>query len=397
MTAHEQATVDDAVAALLRDADPTGDPVAFLGAQYDAGLAWVAFPVGVGGLGVSFRWQKYVHARLAEVGAPRGYTRNPLGYGMGGPTVLAHGSLDQQRRFLRPLFTGEEIWCQLFSEPGAGSDLANIATRATKDGDEWVIEGQKVWTSLAHVARWGMLIARTDPDVPKHRGLTYFICDMTAPGVEVRPLRQMTGGAEFNEVYFTDVRLPDAVRLGDVGAGWQVGLTTLGNERYLLSDTLSAEPAVAEGMRLWQERADRTSPEALVLRDRLVDLHIRAQVNRLTMLRGDALREKGAAGPQGSVAKIVTGKLNQAATELCVDLLGDGGMLFGDYDEAAGPSRDYTEGFDTPMRAYLRARANTIEGGTSEILHNIIGERVLGLPGEPRVDKEIPWRSAPRS
>ncbi|HEX3705905.1 MAG TPA: acyl-CoA dehydrogenase family protein [Mycobacteriales bacterium] len=387
-----QAEVDAALAALLGSVDLTGDPTAFLGAQYDAGLAWVSFPVGLGGLGISVEWQAYVNERVAAAGGPSGFAGNPLGYGMGGPTVLAHGTPEQQQRLLRPLFTGEEIWCQLFSEPSAGSDLANVSTRARQDGDEWVIDGQKVWTSWGHVARWGMLLARTDPDVPKHRGLTYFVCDMQAPGVEVRPLRQMTGNAEFNEVYFTEARISDAMRLDVVGGGWGVALTTLSNERYMLSEGLSAEPALAAAVELWRARVDQDSAEAVVLRDRLVDLHVRIRANRLTMRRGDALRDAGDVGPQGSIAKLNTVRLNQAATELCVDLLGEEGMLFGSYSLADSHLSDY--GYDTPMRAYLRARANSIEGGTSEILHNILGERVLGLPAEPRVDKDISWREA---
>ena len=168
---------------------------------------------------------------LTEAGAPFPYGRNPIGYGMGAPTVVTHGSDEQKQRYLRPLFTGEEIWCQMFSEPGAGSDVAGLSTRALRDGDEWIVNGQKVWTTLAHLARWGMLIVRTDPESPKHKGLTYFVVDMQAPGVEVRPLVQITGEAEFNEVYFTDVRIPDSERLGDVGEGWRVSLTTLMNER----------------------------------------------------------------------------------------------------------------------------------------------------------------------
>jgi alkylation response protein AidB-like acyl-CoA dehydrogenase len=394
-TAAEQDLVDQAVDGLLASADPQGDPVAFLNAQYDAGLAWVSFPTGTGGLGVSPQWQKHVNTRLSAAGAPSGFGRNPLGYGMGGPTVLAHGTPEQQARFLRPLFTGEEIWCQLFSEPGAGSDLANVATRARRDGEGWVVDGQKVWTSWGHVARWGMLLARTDPDVAKHRGLTYFLCDMHAPGVEVRPLRQMTGNAEFNEVYFTDVHLADDLRLGEVGAGWGVAMTTLSNERYMLSEGLSAEPAAAQALELWKSREDKASAEALVLRDRVVDLWLKVQVNRLTIARGDAEREAGVAGPQGSVAKLQTGRLNKAATELCVDLLGETGLLIGSYDPVE--QRLDHHAYDTPMRAYLRARANTIEGGTSEILHNILGERVLGLPGEPRVDKDLPWSQSARS
>ena len=197
---------------LLAERDPAGDPVAFLGAQFDAGLAWVHFPEGDGGLGLPPGQQRAIDDRLKEVGAPSPFPRNPIGYGMGAPTVVTHGSESQRKRYLRPLFTGEEIWCQLFSEPGAGSDVASLSTRAVRDGDEWLVNGQKVWTTLAHVARWGMLLARTDPDQPKHKGMTYFVVDMKAPGVEVRPLRQMTGEAEFNEVYFTDARIPDELR-----------------------------------------------------------------------------------------------------------------------------------------------------------------------------------------
>jgi alkylation response protein AidB-like acyl-CoA dehydrogenase len=391
----ERELVDHAVEELLASTPPGGDELAFLHAQFDAGLAWVSFPRGLGGLEVGPQWQKQVNQRLQAAGAPNAFMRNPLGYGMGGPTVLKHGTPEQHERFLRPLFTGEEVWCQLFSEPGAGSDLANVSTRARRDGDEWVVDGQKVWTSWGHVARWGMLLARTDPDVVKHRGLTYFLCDMQAAGVDVRPLRQMTGNAEFNEVYLNEVRLPDSLRLDGVGAGWSVALTTLSNERYMLSEGLSAEPAVAEAVRLWHARADQTSPSALVLRDRLTDLWLRVEANRLTIVRGERERERGVAGPQGAVAKLMTGRLNQAATELCVDLLGEQGMLFGSYDPVEQRLGDHE--YDTPMRAYLRARANTIEGGTSEILHNILGERVLGLPPEPRTDKDVPWSRSARS
>ena len=391
----DQKVVDDALTTLFSTASTTGDPVEFLRTQYDVGLAWVSFPKATGGLGVAVKWQAYVNARIADAGGPSGFDGNPLGYGMGGPTILAHGTEEQKQRFLKPLFTGEEVWCQLFSEPGAGSDLANVATRARKDGDDWVIDGQKVWTSWGHLASYAMLLARTDPDVPKHKGLTYFICDMKAPGVTVRPLRQMTGNAEFNEVYLDGVRLSDSLRLGEVNGGWGVALTTLGAERYMLAEGLSAEPAIHEAARIWRTRTDKTSPAALVLRDRLVDLHLRIQVNKLTVRRGDALRDVGTNGPQGSVAKLMTGKLNQAATALCVELLGDAGMLYGSYEMVDEVLGEHT--YDTPMRAYLRARANTIEGGTSEILHNILGERVLGLPPDPRVDKDIAWSKAARA
>src|SRR5579885_2933037 len=220
---------------LLEEHDPASTPrLDFLGAQFDAGLAWVHFPVGYGGLGLSPKLQELVNSRLRQAKAPFSAPRNPIGHGMGAPTVVTHGSDAQRQRYLRPLFTGEEVWCQLFSEPGAGSDVASLSSRAVRDGDEWIVNGQKVWTTLAHLARWGMLIARTDPEAPKHKGMTYFVVDMQGPGVEVKPLYQITGEAEFNEVFFTDVRIPDSERLGDVGEGWRVSLTTLMNERVAI-------------------------------------------------------------------------------------------------------------------------------------------------------------------
>ena len=223
---------------LTRFPPATTPQVEFLGAQFDLGLAWVHFAPGDGGLGVSPKFQTTVNARIAAAGGPMGYFVNPLGYGMCGPTVAAWGTDEQRRRYLRPLFTGEEIWCQLFSEPGAGSDFAGLAARGVQDGDEWVVNGQKVWTSLAHVSKFGLLVVRTDPDAVKHAGLTAFVVDMHAPGVEVRPLRQITGDAEFNEVYFTDVRIPATAMLGAPGDGWRVSLTTLMNERVSIGGTI---------------------------------------------------------------------------------------------------------------------------------------------------------------
>ncbi len=207
----------------------------FLRARFDAGLAWVHFPEGLGGLGLPRSLQAVVDAELEAAGAPDNDPRRiGIGLGMAAPTILQYGTDEQKARFLRPLWTGEEVWCQLFSEPGAGSDLAALGTRAVREGDGWVVDGQKVWTSSAHLARWAILIARTDPDVPKHRGITYFVCDMTDPGVEVRPLRQITGEAEFNEVFLTGVRIPDDRRLGGTGDGWRVAQTTLNNERVAI-------------------------------------------------------------------------------------------------------------------------------------------------------------------
>jgi alkylation response protein AidB-like acyl-CoA dehydrogenase len=367
----------------------------FLGAQFDAGLAWVHFPEGHGGLGLSPRLQTIVNTKLAAAGAPSPYYRNPIGHGMGAPTVVTHGSEKQKQRYLRPLFTGEEVWCQLFSEPGAGSDVASLATRAVKDGDEWVVNGQKVWTTLAHLSRWGMLVARTDPEQPKHKGLTYFVVDMQAPGVEVRPLRQITGDAEFNEVYFTDVRIPDEERLGDIGDGWRTSLTTLMNERVSIGGAVSPRNSgpIGAALKLWEEREDKTSPSAVALKDRLVSAWCEAEVLRLTNIRAGENRRVGTPGPEGSTGKLHFAELNKKIYELCIDLMGPKGMLYGSYEmrrpESAMDSQSVSQ-------AFLRARANSIEGGTSEVMRNILGERVLGLPGDVRVDKALPWSQVPR-
>jgi alkylation response protein AidB-like acyl-CoA dehydrogenase len=366
------------------------DPTPFWGAQFDHGLAWVHFPEGFGGLGVAPGLQAMVDERLKEAGASLdNIPRNLLGYGMGGPTVLAHGTDSQKSRWLRPLFTAEELWCQLFSEPGAGSDLAGVATRAVADGEEWVINGQKVWTTLAHTARWGMLVARTNPELPKHRGLSYFIIDMHQPGVEVRPLRQMTGEAEFNEVYFTDARVPDTDRLGAIGDGWRVALTTLMNERVAIGNVVGPRGggAIADAIRMWKEYG-HTNPVRL---DRLMHLWCRAEAMRLTNLRAAQMRLRGTPGPEGSTAKLAWAELNKAIYSYAVELMGADGMLYPStfaLTSQQAPER----GRSDPVRAFIRARANSIEGGTTEILKNILGERVLGLPGEPRVDRDIPWR-----
>jgi alkylation response protein AidB-like acyl-CoA dehydrogenase len=389
----EERLVLDRVEALLAEHDPRSTRGRdFLGAQFDAGLAWVHFPEGHGGLGLSPKLQKLANERLFAAGAPSPYARNPIGYGMGAPTIVSHGSEDQKRRYLRPLFTGEEIWCQLFSEPGAGSDVAALSSRAVRDGDEWVVNGQKVWTTLAHVSRWGMLVARTDPDQPKHKGMTYFVVDMHAPGVEVKPLRQMTGEAEFNEVFFTDVRIPDAERLGDVGEGWRVALTTLMNERVSIGGAVAPRGSgpIGEAVRVWKEKG-HADP---VLRDRLVQLWIEAEVNRLTNVRASQNRQLGTPGPEGSTGKLSFAETNKAIYEFVMTLLGAEGMLYGSY-EMVRPETAMSS--DSLQKAFLRSRANSIEGGTSEIMRNILGERVLGLPGDVLADKELPWSQVPRS
>ena len=365
----------------------------FLGAQFDLGLAWVHFDQGCGGLGLSPRVQKLVEERLYQAGAPHPYLRNPVGYGPVAPTIHSHGREDQRRRYLRPLFTGEEIWCQLFSEPGAGSDLASLATRAVPDGDQWIVNGQKVWTTMAHRARWGLLLARSDSDVRKHAGITCFIIDMRAAGVEVRPLYQMTGGAEFNEVYLTDVAVGDDQRLGDTGQGWRVSMTTMANDRVAIGGKIRPQGGgvIGKAVELYRERGG-TAPAARV---RLMQLWVKAEVLRLTNIRAQHLRARGGPGPDSAIAKIMSTELNQAVSSFAVDLLGAEGMLKpGGYARARSEQAGHWE---NPQHAFLRSRANSLEGGTTEILKSVLGDRVLGLPGEVRVDKDLPWSQVPRS
>ena len=391
--ATDEQRVLDLCEQLIREHDPATTPaVEFLGAQFDLGLAWVHFPEGNGGLGLSPSLMNVVNARLGKANAPSPYGRNPIGYGMGAPTVVTHGSDVQKKRYLRPLFTGEEVWCQLFSEPGAGSDVAGLSMRAERDGDEWVVNGQKVWTTLAHVSRFGMLIARTNPDAPKHKGMTYFVVDMHAPGVEVRPLVQITGEAEFSEVSFTDVRIPDSERLSDVGEGWGVSITTLMNERVSIGGTVAPRGSglIATAVKTWLD-TDRTDA---VARDRLAKLWCEAEALRLTNLRASQNRKRGTPGPEGSVAKLMMAELNQRIGSFVVNLLGPKAGL---YDGYTFERPRHALDLSTPVKAFLRVQANSIEGGTSNIMRNILGERVLGLPGEPRVDKDQPWSAVPRS
>ncbi len=387
------ARVDGLVDQLIVDHPPSQTPEKeFWGAQYDRGLAWAWHPEGFGGLGLERRHQSRIDQRLTDAGAStENRYRNLLGIAMGAGVLDAHASDDQKNRWLRPMFTTEEIWCQLFSEPGAGSDVAGLSTRAVRDGDEWVVNGQKVWTTLAHLAKWGMVVTRTDPDAPKHQGLTYFIVDMTAPGVDVRPLYQITGEAEFNEVFFNDVRIPDENRIDAVGSGWRVTLTTLMNERVAIGGgNIPRENGyIGQAVESWKE----TGSDDPVLRDRLLHLWAEAEAARLTSIRANELSSAGIPGPEGSTGKLAWANLNKEITEFTSDLLGLDGTLYPDGYELVRPDGFRQHG---PQKAFLRTRANSIEGGTSEIMLNILGERVLGLPGEPRVDKDLPWVEVPR-
>ena len=397
MSEQHRSDLEQRVTALLEAHDPaTTGRAEFLRARWDAGLAWVHFPEGLGGLGLPRDLQAHVEDLLAAAGAPdNAPERNGIGLGMAAPTILAHGTPQQHERFLRPLWLGEEIWCQLFSEPGAGSDLAAVATRAVRDepSDEWVVNGQKVWTSSAHLADFAILVARTDPDVPKHGGLSYFLLGMREPGVEVRPLRQLTGEAEFNEVFLTDVRVPDAQRLGAVGEGWRIANTTLNSERVSIGGQAAPREAgmVGKVAATWRAAPERRTHGA---HRRLLDLWVQAEAARITGSRVRQQLAVGAPGPEGSATKLVFARLAQELSALEVELLEEDGLRYDDWTLTRPEKVDFT-GRDAGYR-YLRAKGNSIEGGTSEILRNIIAERVLGLPGEPRVDKDVAWKDLPR-
>lgn len=392
-TASDEARVLELVDQLFDTCPPeSNSPEAFLGAQYDLGLAWIHFPEGFGGLGLSPKFQTAINAEITKRKGPSPYGRNPIGHGMCAPTVVTHGSDEQKRRYLRPLFTGEEIWCQLFSEPGAGSDVAGLSMRAVRDGDEWVLSGQKVWTTLAHLARYGIIIARTDPEAVKHKGLTMFVMDMHDPAVDVRPLVQMTGEAEFNEVYVDDLRVHDSERLGDVGEGWHVSLTTLMNERVSIGGQIAPRGSGLIGMavNLWKDGDTSDS----VARDELMKLWVDSECLRLTNIRASGNRKKGTPGPEGSTGKLAMALINQRIANWAMNRRGMQALLYDGYTfDRPRNAMDIS----APTKAFLRVQANSIEGGTTNIMRNILGERVLGLPGEPRVDRDVPWSSVPRN
>ena len=327
--------VDNAIDELLSKNDPASTPkVAFRGAQYDAGLAWPHLPRGCGGLGVRPSLARHVEQRLHLAGAA---AADPATFFMhlAAPTIATHGSDEQKHRFLRPMFTGEERWCQLFSEPGAGSDIAGLSTRAKQDGDEWLVNGQKVWNTLAHLADWGMLVTRSAPALPKHKGLTYFAVNMYSEGLEIRPLRQLTGEAEFNEVYLTDVRVPDTNRIGRQGDGWRVLLTTLMNERQAIGagtvEVASVHKtwAVDDALSIWSSLDETQRTRAR--RHGLMQLLIRGEIAKLTNKRANELADAGNPGPEMSVAKLEMAAFNKALYSFCLDLLGADGMVGFDY------------------------------------------------------------------
>ena len=354
-----------------------------------AGYATPSWPKEYGGGGFDPDGVRAVNETLGKYKVPRSF--NVIGIGMGGPTVMQWGSEEMKRQLLPPMAQHKEIWCQLFSEPSAGSDVATLGTRAVRDGDEWVINGQKVWTTMAHMAKWGMLVARTDPDAPKHKGLTYFIIDMHSPGVEVRPLKQITGDAEFNEVFFTDARVPDSMRVSDVGNGWAVATETLMNERVALSGEGSVGGGNTGGGpidELIRQAKKNGQWEDAVLRNKLVQLYIEGRANKITNLRAAVARAGGKRpGPEGSITKLFQAEYNKRLQSTAMEMLGASATAWRPGEDAA---------VGASVRGFLRSRANTIEGGTSEIMRNILGERVLGLPKEPASDRDIPWSQIPR-
>ena len=310
-----------------------------------------------------------------------------IGLGMAGATIMAHGDDAQKQRYLQPMARGDEVWCQLFSEPASGSDLAGLRTRAERDGDEWLVNGQKIWTSFGHFADFGILVARTDPDVPKHEGLTYFILDMKSPGIEARPIKQITGNSEFNEVYFTDLRIPDSCRLGSVGEGWKVAMTTLMNERLAVG--LAFPTGFDEMFEFVRglELEDGSAIKNKAVRDRLADWYIKSAGLKYTGLRTvSALSRGGTPGPEASIGKLVLGGNRQDMASLMLDLQDMAGILTESGEAAGGGEYQWV---------FLRAAGNRIEGGTDEILRNIIAERVLGLPADVRVDKDVPFKDIP--
>jgi alkylation response protein AidB-like acyl-CoA dehydrogenase len=343
-----------------------------------AGITW---PVDSGGRGGT----PAQAAIFAEESARIGLTANAfaVGIAMAGPTIIAHGTEAQRRRFLPPMLRGEEVWCQLFSEPGAGSDLAGLSTRAVRDGDEWVVNGQKVWTSGAHYSDLGILLARTDPDQPKHRGITYFLLDMHSPGVEVRPLRQMTGAAHFSEVFLTDVRIPHERVLGEVNGGWGVAMTTLANERTMMGGG-SSGPVVADLIELARKLGVEREP---LVRQGLAASWSRAEIMRYLGFRSRTRASQGLPpGPEASVRKVFAAWNLKHNGELALRIQGAAGMLLGEDAPVGGRWQ----------QSFLGAPSIRIAGGSDEIQRNVMGERVLGLPAEPRVDKDRPFRDLSR-
>ncbi len=354
----------------------------------DGGWACIRWPKEYGGRDATAIENVILGQEEAKVDAPETGVFG-IGQGMAAPTMMTWATEEQKQQFIPRLATGEDVWCQLFSEPAGGSDLAALRTKADRDGDDWVVNGQKIWTSGAHYSDWAILVVRTDPDVAKHKGLSYFFLDMNSPGIEVKPIRQISGEANFNEVYFTDVRIPDSQRLGDVGQGWQVALTTLMNERASIGaggggtkfDTVKelAESVQIDG---------RPAIEDSHVRAKLATWYVEEAGLKYTIYRTLSALSRGAVpGPENSIGKYVAGKKTQDMASFAIDLLEQEGII----RDKSQDARFATLFQDT----YMSIPGLRIAGGTDEIMANIIAERVLGLPQEPRMDKGIPFTEVP--
>ena len=378
----ENAPTDDAFRAL----SPLEQAKVWQKRKYDAGWACIGWAPDFGGRGASAIEEVIWRQEESQYDLPANFFL--IGQGMIGPTLMAWASDEDKARFLPPLASGEEVWCQLFSEPAGGSDLAALRTRAERDGDDWVINGQKIWTSGAHYSDYGVIVVRTDPTVPKHKGLSYFYIDMKAPGVEIKPIKQLTGDSDFNEVYFTDVRVSDSQRLGEVGQGWQVSLTTLMNERAAIGGSFGQmDVSLAMSVAAEVEIDGRPALEDAAVRARIADWYVQEAGLKYTGYRSLTALSRGALpGPENSIGKLVGAPKMQAMSSYLMDLLGASGAIA---DEALAAKAGIIQ------RAYMGAPGLRIAGGTDEIMANIIAERVLGLPQEPRLDKGIPFNEVP--
>ncbi len=353
----------------------------------DAGWACITWPKEYGGRGAtaiqSVIWNQ-------EEGRYKGPVNIfGIGQGMLGPTIMAHGTDEQKQRYLRPMLRGEEIWCQLFSEPSAGSDLAGLRTSAVRDGDDWIINGQKIWTTGAHYCKWGMIVTRSDPAAEKHRGITYFIVDMQSPGIDIRPIRQINGVSGFNEVFFTDVRVPDRNRVGAVNEGWRGAITTLMNERASIGGGAAGGPDFGDLIGLAKRTKCDGHPafEDRGVRQRLAHFYSRLKGLQYTGYRTQTALSRGAIpGPESSIGKLVGAPLRQEMASFAIDLQGAAGAMI---DKASAPDEGAWQ------QAYLSAPGIRIAGGTDEIMRNIIAERVLHLPPEIRADKNLPFKDIP--
>jgi alkylation response protein AidB-like acyl-CoA dehydrogenase len=352
--------------------------------KYSAGYVGITWPKALGGQGATPMQQIIFNQEESKYHVPTGLYA--IGLGMCIPTVFTHGQPEVVARYLEPAMRGDEVWCQLFSEPSAGSDLAGIRTKAERDGDDWVINGQKVWTSGAQHSDFGIVVTRTDPSAPKHKGLTMFIVNMKDPGIEVRPIKQMAGSSEFNEVFFTDVRVNDSHRLGEVGDGWKVSLTTLMHERVAVGGKPATAPGVKEMIELAKaiDTEEGNALEQSHVRQKIADVYIQDRGIALTRMRTiSALSSGRTPGPESSISKVVVAKMMQDMGSFAADMAEGAGLIQGGQDALPHLAK--------LQQTYLYSAGLRIAGGTDEILRNIIAERVLGLPGDKRPDKNIPF------